>query len=207
MRLGIFGGSFDPVHYGHLLLAESCREQCRLDEVWFVPAAAPPHKRSRELTAAQHRIEMLRLAVGGHAALQVSSLEIDRGGLSYTVDTLIEIQQHYPGAELFLLMGADSLVDLPSWRQPDTICRMSVPVAVRRAGSPVPSLDALASLVDRERMSLIRQHQVEMPLVGFSSSEIRQRVNEGLSIRFQTPRAVEKYIETQRLYHRPEMPR
>ena len=119
MRLGIFGGSFDPVHYGHLLLAESCREQCRLDEVWFVPAAAPPHKRSRELTAGQHRIEMLRLAVGGHAAFQVSTLEIERGGLSYTVDTLAEIQQHQPAAELFLLMGADSLVDLPSWREPD----------------------------------------------------------------------------------------
>lgn len=204
MRLGIFGGSFDPVHYGHLVLAESCREQCHLDQVWFVPAAAPPHKRSRDLTAALHRLEMLRLAVGGHAAFQVSSAEIDRGGLSYTIDTLAEIQRQQPTAELFLLMGADSLVDLPAWREPAAICRLAVPVAVRRAGHPSPSLESLAPLVDAQRMALIRQNQVEMPLVGFSSSELRRRVREGLSIRYRTPRAVERYIATQQLYLQPD---
>src|SRR6185295_4732710 len=92
-RLGIFGGSFDPVHYGHLLLAECCREQCRLDEVWFVPAAVPPHKQGRELTPAEQRIEMLQLAIGGHTAFKVSRLEIDRGGVSFTVDTLAELRR------------------------------------------------------------------------------------------------------------------
>src|SRR5688572_19568188 len=88
MRLGIFGGSFDPVHYGHLLLAECCREQCRLDEVWFVPAAAPPHKQGRELAPAKARLEMLELATSGNEAFRVSSLEVDRGGVSFTVETL-----------------------------------------------------------------------------------------------------------------------
>lgn len=146
-RLGIFGGSFDPVHYGHLLLAESCREQCHLDQVWLLPAAAAPHKQQRQTTSSRHRVEMLRLAVGGHRAMRVSTLEIDRGGVSYTVDTLTTIHQQLPHCELFFLMGADSLEDLPHWRQPQRICELAVPVVVRRAGSPEPTPDVLSDLV------------------------------------------------------------
>src|ERR671912_439798 len=98
MRLGIFGGSFDPVHYGHLLLAETCREQARLDEVWFVPNALSPLKRDHPPAAAKHRVEMLQLATGGHEAFRVSTLETDRGGVSYTVETLAEIAQQQPAA-------------------------------------------------------------------------------------------------------------
>src|SRR5688500_10806095 len=122
MRLGLFGGTFDPVHYGHLLLAEACREQCRLDELWFVPAAVPPHKQERTLSPAKERVEMLRLAVGGHPAFSVSTLEIDRGGVSYTVNTLDAVRLSRPEATLFFPMGADSLVDLPTWREPRRIC-------------------------------------------------------------------------------------
>src|SRR5262245_62009417 len=120
-RLGIFGGSFDPVHNGHLLLAECCREQCRLDEVWFLPAAAPPHKLGHVLAPAKARIEMLELAISGHEAFRVSPLEIERGGVSYTVETLRAIALQEPQAALFLLMGADSLRDLPTWREPEEI--------------------------------------------------------------------------------------
>jgi nicotinate-nucleotide adenylyltransferase len=199
-RLGILGGSFDPVHYAHLLLAESCLEQCRLDQVWLLPAASAPHKVGRQTAGAKHRIAMLQLAVGGHRALRVSSLEVDRGGVSYTCETLATIHAQYPDAELFFLMGADSLEDLPTWREPRQICQLAVPVVVRRAGSAVPDFAAFAQLVDPQRLQLFQQSQVVMPIVELSSTDIRQRVARGQSIRFRTPRAVEKYIETHRLY-------
>src|SRR3990172_4509506 len=100
MRLGIFGGSFDPVHYGHLLLAETCREQCRLDEIWFVPAATPPHKQHREITPAKLRLEMLQLAIGGTPGFVAATMEVERGGVSYTVDPLSEIQRQHPAVRL-----------------------------------------------------------------------------------------------------------
>ena len=136
MRLGIYGGSFDPVHFGHLLLAECCREQCRLDQVWFVPAHLPPHKQTAALSTGEHRTTMLRLATGGHEAFVVSTLELDRGGVSYTVDTLAAVAAAHPGAELFLLLGSDSLVDLPGWHDPQRICELALPVAVRRGRRP-----------------------------------------------------------------------
>ena len=203
MRLGIFGGTFDPVHYGHLLLAEQCREQCRLDRVWFVPAAVPPHKAERTLTPATKRIEMLKLAIAGHEAFEVSTLEIERGGLSYTLDTLLAIRGQQPDAELFFLMGADSLRDLPTWWEPARICQLATPVVVCRRGAPEPNLGVLTPLVSAERLQEIRGCQVQMPVVEFSSTAIRQAVAAGSSVRYQTSRAVEKYIETQGLYRLP----
>ncbi len=200
MRLGVFGGSFNPVHYGHLLLAESCREQCALDEVWFVPAARPPHKQGESLASGQERIEMLDLAIGGHEPFVVSRIEIDRDGLSYTVDTLRDISVQRSDAELFFLMGADSLADWPSWRAPDEICRLATPVVVRRTGSPSPSLDAFRPFADSIQIEKIAANQVQSPLIELSSSAIRQSVSDGLSVRYQVPRAVEKYIESSGLY-------
>ncbi|MFW6171181.1 MAG: nicotinate-nucleotide adenylyltransferase [Planctomycetota bacterium] len=199
-RLGIFGGTFDPVHYAHLLLAETCREQCELDEVWLMPAAKPPHKVKHEASPAQHRLEMLQLAVGGHDCVRASTLEIDRGGISYTVDTLEAIHQQLPRTELFLLMGADSLEDLPHWRAPTRICELSVPVGVRRSGLPEPSLQPLRHLVDPQRLAQFGRWQVSMPMMELASSDLRTRVGKGLSIRYRTPRAVEKYIEAHELY-------
>ena len=200
MRLGIFGGSFDPVHYGHLILAETCREQCRLDQIWFVPAAVAPHKKDEPPTAAQSRLEMLELAVSGHAAFEISKQELERGGVSYTVDTLAAVQQQQPKADLFLLMGADSLVDLPTWREPQRICELAVPVVVRRHGAPEVDFDVLAGLVDAARLDEIRQHQVDAAVIQISSTNLRQRVRDGRSLRFLTPRAVEKYIESHELW-------
>jgi nicotinate-nucleotide adenylyltransferase len=207
MKIGILGGSFDPVHLGHLLVAETCREQCCLDEVWFLPAAQPPHKLHRTLTAASHRLAMLQLAVAGHPALRVSPLEIERGGVSYTVQTLRELNSKHPEADFFFLMGADSLQDLPTWREPDEICRLAIPVVVRRAGSAEPDLAVLKNVTAAERLEAIRQNQVEMPMVEFSSTAIRQAVAAGRSIRYQTPRAVEMYIETHGLYRQEESDR
>ena len=136
MRLGLFGGSFDPVHYGHLLLAECCREQCQLDEVWFLPAATPPHKQGRALTSGEQRIEMLELAIGGHEAFDVCRLEIERGGISYTVDTLAELARRIPRDSF-----SSCWVPIP-W----TICRAG---ASRRASANWPYRSSLAGPVSR----------------------------------------------------------
>ena len=199
MRLGIFGGSFDPIHFGHLLLAETCREACRLDRVIFMPAALPPHKHG-SMTPPELRVEMLNLALGGHPAMSTSTLEVERGGVSYTVETLAWMQQEHPQAMLYFLMGADSLEDLPNWREPRRICELAIPLVVRRAGCGEPSFDTLSHLVDAERLKLIRQSQVEVPVIELSSTDIRQRVAAGKSIRYRTPRAVEMFIQTNGLY-------
>jgi nicotinate-nucleotide adenylyltransferase len=207
MRLGIFGGTFDPVHWGHLLLAESCREQLRLDQVWFLPAAVPPHKQGRSLAPAEQRVEMLELAIGGHESFRVCRYEIDRGGVNYTVDTLDHLRQDDPKRELFFLMGADSLRDLPSWKEPARLCTLATPVVVQRsnlggdtAGLGAPDLSWLEPLVAPDRLAAIAGSIVQMPRIDLSSSEIREQVAQGQSIRYRTPRAVEKYIETQALY-------
>ena len=200
MRLGIFGGSFDPVHYGHLLLAECCREQCGLDAVWFLPAAVPPHKQDRELTPAVHRIEMLELAIAGNQAFSVCRYETDRGGVNYSVDTLAHFYEEDPERELFFLMGADMLADLPHWRDAPRVCELALPVVVRRPGSGPIDFGCLRGIADEDRIELIRRHQVEMPEIGISASDIRRRVSLGQSIRYRAARAVEMYIETHGLY-------
>ena len=200
MRLGLFGGTFDPVHFGHLLLAECALEQCRLDEVRFLPAAVPPHKRQRELTPGAARAEMLELAIAGHERFSVSRHEIDRGGVSYTVETLAHFHQEDPDGRLFFLLGADMLLDLPRWREPERVCRLAVPITVQRTEAARLDFGCLEGIVSPERIETIRRHQVEMPRIDLASSEIRRRVAAGLSIRYRTPRAVEKYIETHGLY-------
>jgi len=171
-----------------------------LDEVWLLPAAVPPHKQSRELAPAKARLEMLELALAGHEQLRASPLELERGGVSYTVQTLAAVHEQQPAAALFLLMGADSLRDLPTWREPARICELATPAVVRRGGSPEPDFSVLAPFVSAARLSEIRAAQVEMPLIELSSTDLRRRAAAGHSLRFRTPRAVEKYIETHALY-------
>ncbi len=213
MRLGILGGTFDPVHWGHLLAAESCREQLRLEQVWFLPAAVPPHKQERELAPASTRMEMLELAIGGHEAFAVCRVEVDRGGVNYTADTLERLKHDDPTRELFFLMGEDALRDLPTWKDPARLCQLATPVVVRRAvkdSAPEVTasarrgvaldLSGLEPLLSADRLEAIRQHVVEMPRIDLSSTEIRRRVASGQSIRYRTPRAVEMYLETHQLY-------
>jgi nicotinate-nucleotide adenylyltransferase len=200
MRLGIFGGSFDPVHYGHLLLAESAREQLGLDEVWLIPAAVSPFKVGRNQAPAKARLEMLELAIAGSERLRASALEIERGGVSYTVDTLAEIARQQPAAALFLLLGADALRDLPSWREPARICELATPAVVRRGDAAEPDFSGLSKLVSAERLAAIRAARIDMPLIDLSSTDLRFRAAAGKSLRYRTPRAVEKYIETHKLY-------
>ena len=198
MRLGLYGGTFDPVHYGHLLLAEQCREQCGLDEVWFIPAHQAPHKQGTAMTPGKERAEMLEFAVAGYPQFKVSRIEIQRGGTSFTVDTLQQLRDENPARELFFLIGADSLVDLPTWREPERIASLATIVAVNRGDRPLPAADELKDKVGDTIGARVRL--VTMPGIDLSASDLRQRVREGRSIRFMVPRAVEAYIAEHRLY-------
>jgi nicotinate-nucleotide adenylyltransferase len=199
MRLGVFGGSFDPIHYGHLLLAECCRDMRRLDCVLFMPTAVPPHKQDCVLSPAEHRVAMVELAIGGNPAFAVSRYEVERGGVNYTVDTLTHLHAEQPEAELFFLMGADMLVDLPHWRRAPQVCTLALPIVVRR-GPAEPDFEGLRAIATPDRVEEIRRHQVEMPAMALSSTEIRRRVAAGQSIRYQTPAAVEQYLLAHGLY-------
>ncbi len=190
MRIGIYGGSFDPIHFGHLLLAESAREQLQLDTVVFMPAGIAPHKQQDKTTSPAARLDMLKLAIGGQSAFEVSDLEIKRGGISYTVDTLTELRAQYADAELILLVGADTLVDMPNWKDPERIVSLANIGVVERTGSQVE----MHSLPGAEIL------RVTMPRIDLSSRQMRTKVEHRKSIRYCTPRAVEKYIEAAGLY-------
>ncbi len=187
MRLGIFGGSFDPVHNGHLRLAECCCEQADLDAVWLVPAALQPHKPVGPVATDADRLAMLRLAVAGRERLVVSSLEIDRGGVSYTVETLRAIREAKPKAELFFLMGADTLRDLPNWREPEEVVRLATPLVVGRPGEAIVE-------------TTIPHARVEMPPTAISSSELRERFARGERCDESVPQEVADYVQEYGLY-------
>lgn len=203
MRIGIFGGSFDPVHLGHLLVAECCREQARLDRVLFMPAAISPHKQDRPPTPAAARLEMLRLATGGHPTFTVSTLEIDRGGVSYTADTLAALTASCPDDRLLLLLGPDALAGLPRWHEPGRVLDGAEIVAVERDGmddvAALVATPALAALLGPRAPTVVAD-RVRMPAVGIRASDLRTAVAAGRSIRYQTPRAVECYIAAHGLY-------
>lgn len=198
MRLGIYGGTFDPIHYGHLMLAEQCREQCELDEVWFVPAAQPPHKLDVTISSAKARCEMIEFAIAGHPQFRLSRIEIERTGPSFTVTTLEQLQAEDASRELFLLIGADSLHDLPQWREPQRIQELSTVVAVNRGGQLQPDRLLLEQRLGSAEAARLRF--VQMPGMDLSASDIRQRSAEGRSIRYLVPRAVETYIAQNHLY-------
>ena len=200
MRLGVFGGSFDPVHLGHLELATCCRQQAALETVWFVPAARQPHKPQGPEASDADRLAMLKLALADRPEFGVCTLELDRGGVSYTVDTLEAIHAERPHAELFLLMGADSLKDLPHWREPARVCQLATPLVVHRAGAAAPDFQRLRPLVGEQRLTAIRNCQVEMPAMPISSSRIRSLIFAEGDWKPLVPTMVADFIRQHRLY-------
>lgn len=202
-RLGIFGGTFDPIHLGHLLIAEYAREHLRLEQVRFIPAAIAPHKQHLEPTEAKHRTEMVRLAINSNRLFEVDDCEIRRGGTSYTVDTLRELHQQMPDAELFLLIGSDSLAELHTWREPDAICGLAFMAILSRGGFPAPDLSLLGRYLPPDTTpEELAAHLVPLPQLEISSTDIRQRVASGKSVRYQLPPAVEAYVAAHELYRR-----
>jgi nicotinate-nucleotide adenylyltransferase len=200
MRMGVFGGTFDPVHVGHLTMAEQCREQARLDQVRFIPAARPPHKLDQTVSSFADRIEMLRLAVAGHPSFVIDDLEAERPGPSFTVDTLEALAARYAGTEFALIVGGDCLGDLPGWREPGRILELAELLIVRRPGfaGVAPAQLRLNLGLPGDAHMVCRE--IDSPLVDISSHELRRRIAAGRSVRYWTPRAVECYIETHKLY-------
>lgn len=213
MRLGIIGGSFDPVHNGHLALARAGQAQAALHELWFMPTAVQPLKHNGPHASDAQRIEMLRLAVDanesepecGHrpsrmvglrSSWRVCTLEIDRGGKSYTVDTMRQLHEELPSARLFFLIGSDALRDVAHWKEPREIFRLATPLVVHRAGEPAPDLTTLAELCHAETQPQV----IDMPQLDISSTVIRRQVAAGEPIVAMVPNAVRRYIEQNRLY-------
>lgn len=194
--IGVFGGTFDPVHLGHLIIAEELRYQLRLDRVLFLPARQPPHKADRAITAEVHRSAMLDLALAGNPRFTVSTVDLEREGPSFTADSLEIVRRDYPESILYFLMGQDSLRDFPTWHEPNRIARQAhLGVALR----PEVALDVEA-VVRRVPEARGRIELVRAPLIGISSQGIRRRVREGLPIRYLVHPEVEHYIYQCGLY-------
>jgi nicotinate-nucleotide adenylyltransferase len=186
VRLGIFGGSFDPPHVGHLLVVADALDALKLDRVVFVPARVQPLKAGAPVTDARHRIAMVRLLVGDDRRFAVDSIEIDREGLSYTVDTLAAFAERHPQSERFFLVGTDVLASFGQWREPDRVLRLATVAVMARSWERSPLPDGAI--------------RVETRRVDVSSTEIRERVRSGRTIRGFVPEAVETYIVSQGLY-------
>lgn len=196
-RLAVFGGTFDPVHLGHLVIAEIMRVRLRFDQVVFLPAGRPPHKPDQALSSDADRLRMLRLALADAPEFVVSTIDIDRPGASYTADTLEVLQrQAGPSCELYFLMGQDSLRDFPAWHRPDLIATRARLVVALRPGVRV-SVDEIERAVpeSRDRIQL-----VPVPLIGISSRELRVSIRAGGPYRYQVPPSVADYIHARRLY-------
>ena len=198
MRVGILGGTFDPVHIGHLKIAQLALGQLKLDRVLFTPAGAPWLKADKIITAAVHREKMIDIAIADYPAFELSTIELEREGATYTADTLEIVRKTMDeDIEIFFIMGWDSLVQLPRWKRPGDIVKMCRLVAFTRVGMESPDLQDLERKVPGISRSAIL---LDMPPVDISSSDIRDRVLRGLSIKDMVPEGVEDYIKTHRLY-------
>ncbi|MDO8692170.1 MAG: nicotinate-nucleotide adenylyltransferase [Dehalococcoidia bacterium] len=197
-RVGLLGGTFDPVHLGHLIVAEDVRVQLGLDQVLFIPARQSPLKRDRQCSPVEDRLAMTELAVVSNPYFSVSSVELERGLPSYTVETvqyLLELLG--PGAALYFMVGLDQASQLPSWKDPDVLLDLCQLVFMTRPGWKALDYEILETYFPRSRE---RTMVVTAPAIGISSTEIRRRVSQGLSIRYLVPEQVEEYILRRRLY-------
>jgi nicotinate-nucleotide adenylyltransferase len=190
MRIGVFGGAFNPPHLGHLIVAETLREQGRLDQVWWIPSHVSPQKQGQVLPVPEHRLEMTRLATADNPAFVVSDCEIRRGGVSYTVETLRDLQHTHPEHTFVLCIGGDSLRDLGTWRAPEEIVARVSLLVYQRPDATLPADPRFAH----------RVQLVEAPLLPLSSTDLRQRIATGRSIRYLVPEPVRAYIVAHDLY-------
>jgi len=198
-RIGIMGGTFDPIHHGHLVCAEAAHTSYDLDLIIFVPAARPPHKDLGTLTSPLHRLNMTVLATTSNPHLQVSAAELQRPGLSYTIDTIRQFRGEYGrSAQLFFITGSDALAKLMSWRDPYGLLAETEFIAAERAGYPQSALDELIESLPPQHGK--RLHRLEIPALAISSTAIRERVRRGDFIKYLVPEAVEQYIIKNGLY-------
>ena len=196
-KIGLFGGTFDPIHLGHLLLAERCRAACGLT-VHLVPLNQPSHRSDARLTPAALRAEMVDLATREHPGLRLDRVEIERGGVSYTAETITQLRAAHPDWQLHLLMSLEWLPHFHTWRDYRTILEQTTLVLANRGAQPFPERESLVEQLGAAAVERLRF--VQMPEIGISSSDIRRRVRQGQSIRFMTPPAVERFIAERGLY-------
>ena len=198
MNIGVLGGTFDPIHTGHLIVAEEVRARLNLAVVLFVPAGQPWLKPDIPVSAAEHRVQMVRLAIADKPYFKLSTMEIERPGPSYTVDTIAELQKQL-GAEdeLFFILGWDSLAELPRWHEPSQLIKMCRLVAVPRPGYPHPRLKSLERALPGLAQNVML---MDKPEIDIDATEIRDRVARGLSVHHLVPEPVERYIKQHRLY-------
>ena len=192
MRIGVFGGSFDPVHVGHLIVAEAAADLLQLEKILFVPARVQPFKVGQHSASAEARVEMLQLAIADNPGFSLDRREIEREGPSYTVDTLRELHSETPQDELFLLVGADAAWDLPRWHEAETLSRYANLIALSRPGFEMPEFEMISRAVD-------------VPAISLSATHIRRSVCSGGSLRYLLPSAVLEYIESNGLYGSTEI--
>ena len=198
MRVGLLGGTFDPIHLGHLVIAEEARLRLGLDLVLFIPAGQPPHKREEGVSPAADRLEMVRAAIGDHPGFSCSEVELLRPGASYTVDTLAALQAQYPQASLFWLLGTDSVTELHTWHDPERLYRLATFVGLARPGWSRREVDRW--LADQPPDLRPRLEFVEIPLLDISSSALRAALAAGGSVRYLAPDAVLAYAHAHGLY-------
>lgn len=199
-RIGIFGGSFDPIHLGHLIMAESFRESLHLDTVVFLPAYVSPFKTETMPTSDKHRLEMLRLAICGNPSFGVDDREIRRGGVSFTVASLRAMREESPECEFSLLIGSDSLVGFDRWREPEAVLALANLVVAHRGGWGPVVWDDLARVASPEQLRAIQDRLLSAPQIEIASRDLRQRVREKRTIRYMVPAAVEAYIHEQQIW-------
>ena len=197
-RIGVLGGTFNPIHVGHLLMAQDALEQMGLERVIFIPSATPPHKTVDKLASARDRLQMIKLGIRGNSRFEVDDIEIDRGGKSYSVDTLTQLKHRHSHADFFFIIGADSLRELHLWREVARLVNLCTFVTVPRPGfDPKPVVDPRLDAATRRRL---RQHVLRCHACDIASRDIRARVSVGQSIRYLVPEAVRLYIARRRLY-------
>jgi len=197
MRIGIFGGTFDPPHVGHLILAEECRSQLRLDLLLWVVTDNPPHKRYTNVSPIEQRVALVEKAIHGNPAFLLSRIDIDRPGPHYAIDTMNLLHKEYPDSQLFYLMGGDSLHDLPTWQRPQDFLRVCDGIGVMRRHEDEVDLESLEKVMPGISKKV---NIVEAPILEISSKQIRQRISEGMGYRYYLRDAVYKAILDLGLY-------
>lgn len=197
-RIGVLGGTFDPIHYGHLAAADECRSALSLDVVLFLPAGHPPHKRGQKVSPVVDRLRMVELAIASNPHFQISRVDVDRPGPSYTVAALKELRRQVGDeAEIWFIMGADSLAEILTWREPERLLQLARIAAVNRPGAPDPAPERLETALPGARS---RIDVIEIPDLAISATELRERVAAGRQIKYQLPEEVERYIADRGLY-------
>lgn len=198
MKIGLIGGTFNPIHHGHLILSEYVRENFQLDKVIFIPTGLPPHKSASVVEKPEIRLEMTKLAIERNQFFSVSDIETYREGISYTIDTITELKNLYPNDQLYFLIGADSLFELPTWKYYDKLISKTNIIVVNRPGGANNLIGAkIKEYEDQFGGSII---EVKSPLIDISSSDIRNRVKDGKSIKYLVPNNVEEFILQKNLY-------